>query len=85
MVAARGPASSAISVCWTPFQPIPKKPKTTASGTSQRAGDAGPVNAIAIEQSVEPQPAIVSGVRRRPPNVRSERTPTAMRPSTPPA
>ena len=28
---------------------------------------------------------IVSGVRRRPPNVRSESTPNAMRPSTPPA
>ena len=32
--APRGPTSSAISVCWTPFQPMPKKPKQRVSGAS---------------------------------------------------
>ncbi len=83
--AERGPAISAMSVCCTPFQPMPKKPNTSASGVRSHAPAAGPVKAMASEQSAEPQPAMTSGARRRPPNVRSESTPKATRPRTPPA
>ena len=85
MPAARGPASSAISVCCTPFQPMPKKPNTSASGVRSHGPAPAPVKAMTSEQSAEPQPAMTSGVRRRPPNVRSDSTPNATRPSTPPA
>src|ERR1043166_5177493 len=81
--AERAPASSAISVCWTPFQPMPQKPKTSAINASVSAPVLGPIIAPATQQSADPIPASASGMRRRPPNVRSESTPKAMRPAIP--
>jgi hypothetical protein len=54
--AARTPASSAMSVCCTPFQPTPKKPMPPASGTSRQGPAPGAVVDSSSAQAMEPRP-----------------------------
>src|SRR4030095_13151040 len=82
--AARGPASSASHVCWTPFQPIPTTPKTTVRAARTSVEAPAPVDRISSVHAVEPTPARTSGILRRPPNRRSERLPKSTRPAIPP-
>ena len=53
--AARGPASSAIQVCCTPFHPMPTTPKMKASALSPTVEVPAPVQAMASEHAVEPE------------------------------
>ena len=77
------PTISARSVCWTPFQPMPTNPKARARAASSHQLVPGPVPAMATEQAAEPNPAIMSTMRRREPKTRSESTPKATRPKAP--
>src|SRR5262249_21319252 len=70
--APRGPTSSARSVCCTPFQPMPKNPKASASGASTQAPVCGPLPPLTSEQAAEPTPRNTDTHPPRPPTSPSQ-------------